>query len=110
MSIDLNCALALIGGAQRTLRAERELLLRDLCEKEFEALVYLGDMVEEGSAERAWQEFDRTFAPLFARGARFIPLLGNHDYWGRARQRRTHLRALFGVARGSFSRPRLGVH
>lgn len=107
MPIESNHTLAVIGDTQRTLWAERvllrregndrerELLLRDLCDKDFEALVHLGDMVEDGGSERAWQEFDRTFAPLFAQGVRFIPMLGNHDYWGRASQRRTHLRARF---------------
>ncbi|MEK7728799.1 MAG: metallophosphoesterase, partial [candidate division KSB1 bacterium] len=47
------------------------------------------------ASARAWQEFDRTFAPLFATGARFIPLLGNHDYWGAARLRHAHLLARF---------------
>ncbi|MEK7728981.1 MAG: metallophosphoesterase family protein, partial [candidate division KSB1 bacterium] len=93
MPIESNHTLAVIGDTQRTLwlermllrrevnDRERELLLHDLRAQHFDVLIHLGDMVEHGASARAWQEFDRTFAPLFARGVRFIPMLGNHDYW-----------------------------
>ncbi len=99
--------IAVIGDTQRTLRVERyflrreqnqrerALLLQHLLGTEFELLVHLGDMVENGSSAAAWQEFDRLFAPFFAKGIRFVPLMGNHDYWGNKQRRCAHLQTRF---------------
>ncbi len=104
---DSSRSIAIIGDTQNTLWAERvflrrednardrEMLLQNLRLENFEVLIHLGDMVENGASARAWQEFDRSFAPIFAKGAAFIPMMGNHDYWGKAQRRHTNIAARF---------------
>lgn len=99
--------IAIIGDTQNTLwleraflrrernEREREMLMQHLLQADFELLIHLGDMVAHGSSPGAWREFDRLFAPFFAKGISFLPLLGNHDYWGNAQRRRAHLQSRF---------------
>lgn len=74
---------------------ERELLIQSLSAMEIDLLIHLGDMVVKGSSEKAWREFDLLFTPIFTKGVRFLPLLGNHEYWGSARRRRALLQSRF---------------
>ena len=102
-----SCTLAVIGDTQHTLWAERvflrrednararEVLLQNFAEENFGVLVHLGDMTESGASQAAWREFDRNFAPIWAKGAAFIPMMGNHDYWGNARRRRAQIATRF---------------
>lgn len=99
--------IAVIGDTQRTSRLEtvfmlreqndreRELLLHHLFRADFDLLVHLGDMVFDGSSASEWQEFDRLFAPVLAKGIPVIPAVGNHEYWGNNQQARAHLVARF---------------
>ncbi len=75
--------------------AERELLLRHLFQADFDLLIHLGDMVGNGASALAWQEFDRLFAPAFSKGIPFLPLMGNHEYWGNHRKMLFHFSARF---------------
>lgn len=99
--------IAVIGDTQNTLWAERiflrrednasarDMLLQSLREENFDMLIHLGDMVENGASARAWEEFDRGFASILARHATFMPMMGNHDYWGNAQRRRVNIAARF---------------
>ena len=47
----------------------------------YDALVLLGDLIyPEGDAEQATSRISGVFEPLTRRGARLLPVLGNHDY------------------------------
>lgn len=112
MDSERNLPIAVIGDTQNTSPIEkallfreqndreREQLLRHLLRSEFEVLVHLGDMVVRGSSARAWKEFDRLFAPVRARGVSFLPLMGNHEYWGNKRRTSAFLAERFPEAGG----------
>ncbi len=47
----------------------------------YDGLILLGDLIyPDGDAEQAPARISGVFAPLTRRGARLIPVLGNHDY------------------------------
>ena len=99
--------IAVIGDTQRTSKLEaifmlreendreRELLLHHLFRAPFDLLVHLGDMVFDGTSASEWQEFDRLFAPVLAKGIPIIPAVGNHEYWGNNQQALANLTARF---------------
>lgn len=99
--------MAVIGDTQRTSwmesifmfreenDRERELLLSHLLRTKFGLLVHLGDMVFDGASASEWKEFDRWFAPVFARGIPVIPAVGNHEYWGNNQKALANLTARF---------------
>lgn len=84
----------MIGDVQRTSYLERCLLRRelndepqqrlrdDLAQREFSALVLLGDLAFCGGDEQ-WAHFDAWLAPLLAShpGLPLVPVMGNHDYY-----------------------------
>lgn len=99
--------MAVIGDTQRTSwmetifmfreenDRERELLLNHLFRTKFSLLVHLGDMVFDGASASEWKEFDRLFAPVFAKGIPVIPAVGNHEYWGHNQQALANFTARF---------------
>ena len=107
MSSDSTPPLAIIGDTQRTSRLEktllrreqndleREQLLRHLFQTDFDLFVHLGDMVANGSSAQEWREFDRLFSPVFTKGITFLPLMGNHEYWGNQQKMFSHFTTRF---------------
>jgi hypothetical protein len=99
--------IAVIGDTQHTSKLETVLMFREqnnreraqlldhLFQTEFGLLVHLGDMVFNGSSENDWKEFDRLFAPVFAKGISFVPTVGNHEYWGNNQRALANLTARF---------------
>jgi len=86
--------IAVIGDVQRTSfleccllgrevnDVEQRALLDDLATQAPDGVVLLGDMAFHASVSD-WQHFDHLMAPLRRRASSvFIPVLGNHDYWG----------------------------
>lgn len=50
-------------------------------QRRYDGLVLLGDLVyPEGDADQARSRITEVFAPITDRGARLVPVLGNHDY------------------------------
>lgn len=93
--LNSNHRIAVIGDVQRTSFLEccvagRELndeeqrtLLADLVAHQLKSVVLLGDMAFHASVSD-WNHFDFLMQPLRERGTEFIPVMGNHDYWGGA--------------------------
>ena len=58
-----------------------EAMVRQDAERGFDGLVLLGDLIyPEGDAAQAPARISGVFEPLVRRGARLVPVLGNHDY------------------------------
>lgn len=50
-------------------------------QREYDGLVLLGDLIyPEGDADQARSRITDVFMPILGRGARLVPVLGNHDY------------------------------
>ncbi|GAB3038081.1 acid phosphatase [Nocardioides flavus (ex Wang et al. 2016)] len=50
-------------------------------QRDYNGLVLLGDLIyPEGDADQARSTITDVFAPVTSRGARLVPVLGNHDY------------------------------
>src|ERR1700677_1224965 len=87
--------IAVIGDTQPTLPIERLFLRRerndpqcarliqDIAASKPDLLVHLGDMVAKGSRGQDWARFDRLMAPLHEAAIPILPVLGNHELWGR---------------------------
>jgi hypothetical protein len=58
-------------------------------------VVVVGDFVFHGADEEHWQLFDVTAAPLRDAGTPWLPVVGNHEYWGRNKSALAHLRDRF---------------
>ncbi len=83
---------AVVGDLQRTSRAEfwresnpeeRRRLVAEIAARGPDFVVGLGDLVFHGSSRRDWEGFDALTAPLRAAAVPILPILGNHEYWGR---------------------------
>jgi Icc-related predicted phosphoesterase len=86
--------LVILGDTQRTIFAERYLLMREdnsaatprllaVVARERPALVAIvGDAVSWGSSESDWENFDHWAAALRKQAAPVLLALGNHEYWG----------------------------
>lgn len=85
---------AIVSDLQRTSRvevwresnpAERDRILARIAADAPDFVAMLGDVVFRGSSPQDWAEFDRIAAPLLRQEIPVFPILGNHDYWVRAR-------------------------
>jgi predicted phosphodiesterase len=87
--------IAVIGDTQATLQLERLFLRREqndphcarllqkIAASRPDLLVHLGDMVAKGSRRKDWARFDRMMAPIHEATIPVLPVIGNHDLWGR---------------------------
>ena len=68
-------------GPGSRVEATVETMVRQDADRGFDGLVLLGDLVyPEGDAAQAPARITGVFDPLLRRGARLVPVLGNHDY------------------------------
>jgi len=63
--------------------SERERLLFDIVQTKSASLCILGNMVHNGSKKEDWREFDDLIRPLVGIGIDVMPVIGQHEYWGR---------------------------
>jgi hypothetical protein len=103
---DASRPLAVLGDTQRTSMLERligrevnvresRLIVEGLVRDAPSALVHVGDMVVEGASSAEWSYFDDLMQPIRASGLPILPLMGNHDYGGRAELARRNIVARF---------------
>jgi predicted MPP superfamily phosphohydrolase len=62
---------------------ERERVVRELAQVRPAFVVSLGDLVFDGASGGQWGELDTLVAPLREADIPVLPVLGNHEYWGR---------------------------
>lgn len=88
-----NSSIAIIGDIQKTSiweyfmgreenDEERIHLINKIAEVNPAALIFLGDMVFDGSDEEMWKDFDSLVKPVLSNNIPVLPVLGNHEYWG----------------------------
>lgn len=82
-------------GREQNEAARRALIQKIAAEERPAFVVHLGDMVEAGGTAENWEYFDRLMSPLTAREIPILPVLGNHDHWGNARDVRRFVSARF---------------
>jgi hypothetical protein len=113
--------LLLIGDLQRTHPVERIIgreqnhqararLIAQMVRERPAGIVLLGDLVFDGSSCEDWRFFEALLWPLRRAAIPLLPVLGNHDIWGRERQAWGHLHARFpGMQRGEGRLRRYGA-
>jgi hypothetical protein len=61
---------------------ERKLILDGILKSDPAFVINLGDLTTRGSSDKHWQEFDESHKALRERQIPYIPVLGNHEFYG----------------------------
>lgn len=62
--------------------AERKQIIQSIAAEKPDIVVFLGDMVTNGSDINQWRDFKKLIRPIVRKKIPIYPVLGNHEYWG----------------------------
>jgi 3',5'-cyclic AMP phosphodiesterase CpdA len=61
---------------------ERKLIVNEIIKREPAFVIHLGDLTTRGSSEKHWQQFDDMHKECREKKIPYVPILGNHDFYG----------------------------